>query len=32
MHIPQKVRNTGYLDEGFVSSLASRNSDATVAT
>jgi len=30
MHILQKVGNTGYLDGGFVSSLVSRNSDATV--
>lgn len=31
MLIPQKVRNTGYLGEGFVSSVVSRNSDSTVA-
>lgn len=31
MYIPQKVRNSGYLDEDFIRSLVSRISGATVA-
>lgn len=31
MYIPQKVRNSGYLDEDFIRSLVSRISVATVA-